>query len=493
MGNATKFYGVVEGFFSRPLKLWSVEERLGTIKFMSEYAECLNTYLYCPKDDPYVVGKWKSLYPKDKLDELRKTIGLCKSLGIEFVYGLNPTLSGGRELGAGILKKFNQLKGVGCRSFCLLFDDVPFAYDVLDNPESSEGKLVGNRIVEVANFIYNQIGQLDQFWLCTPDYCFVRPTPFTESLRQLNKNVSLMWTGNSIFAKGVSELDIRRVKRITSRNRLIWWSNYPVNDCEQNVGVFNLGGFVKLPVRVLNQLEGVVVNPMREPYSSLPFLVTFSKYIQSPKGYNRNEAWRGTFAKLGIEKVSSTLAKLSSANAVDAFPKFPVYTGLLRKLNIGYQEGKNEWGEKFLRAIALVVSRARIIQDIFGLVEEGKSVSLRMIRNSDVFPTNPNVDRYFAEIYKIVSCRLKLTQDYSSIKIPQEISSFKSYFSKEYVGRMKLLISQGDSRKALNYSKLLIELDRKSLIGFLNLRDVLVKDKLKMYVRRQNLNRFTCK
>lgn len=81
MKNSKKrFYGIVEGFFSYPLPIWSCKEMLETLKFIVKYAPNIDTYLYCPKNDIYVVQKWDKLLPAKELSELKKVIDYSKKI-----------------------------------------------------------------------------------------------------------------------------------------------------------------------------------------------------------------------------------------------------------------------------------------------------------------------------------------------------------------------------------------------------------------------------
>ncbi|MEM8563363.1 MAG: beta-N-acetylglucosaminidase domain-containing protein, partial [Pseudomonadota bacterium] len=46
--------GVVEGFYGRP---WSFQTRTDYAQFIADLG--LNTYLYCPKSDPYLRKQWQ--------------------------------------------------------------------------------------------------------------------------------------------------------------------------------------------------------------------------------------------------------------------------------------------------------------------------------------------------------------------------------------------------------------------------------------------------
>src|SRR3989344_7325569 len=90
--NKNKTYGVVEGFFSRPLPIWTNKERVNIINFLSDNSSKINFYYYCPKQDKYVVEKWNYLYPNKNLHELKEIVNLCTKNKIKFAFGLNPSI-----------------------------------------------------------------------------------------------------------------------------------------------------------------------------------------------------------------------------------------------------------------------------------------------------------------------------------------------------------------------------------------------------------------
>ena len=77
-----RYAGIVEGFFSAPLPLWTPAERLAILQFVQQHAPQLNAYFYCPKDDPSVTTRWQELYPPAAFAALRALISACEERGI---------------------------------------------------------------------------------------------------------------------------------------------------------------------------------------------------------------------------------------------------------------------------------------------------------------------------------------------------------------------------------------------------------------------------
>ena len=151
------FYGIVEGFFSDPLPRWTPTERLATLRFLIRSRPRINTYLYCPKNDPYITAHWDVPYPARELRDIAKAARLCAKNNILFVYGFNPAFSldtiqkdfnGYREK---ITYKINQLASIGIRTFCILYDDIPYAYTVLAGAKDKRSALIGETQARVMN------------------------------------------------------------------------------------------------------------------------------------------------------------------------------------------------------------------------------------------------------------------------------------------------------------------------------------------------------
>jgi len=478
MKKREKTYGIVEGFFSEPLPIWSETERLQTVEFVAKKARKIDTYIYCPKDDPYVTKKYDILYPDAEIEKIARLIERCERRGIKFIYGVNPSIEGSvfpELIKRNTMRKIEQVMNVGCKNIMLLFDDIPLAYDVVDDREG-----VGNnfgKVIQIVNEIYEETrGMIENYWFCGSDYCFRKESPITIATKKLNKEIGIIWTGNTIFSKTISLADVQRVKNILRKDaRIIFWSNYPVNDCEQAKGTFNLGGFYPIEKEVLELIDGVIVNPMRECMANLPFYVTFSDWIGNNK-YERSKSYLLAMKKtLGIgSNTGETLMRMASRNIVDN--DLEVAWGSL-EVEVSV---KNEYGEKYLEAVRSLIKDIKEWKDILEMISGGGTIKKSDFEKVDWFPTKTYISRYLPEIVKIVNCRKKLY----SRDCPETII-------RKYKGSENLLISKEDNKKYLEEIKRLISDERKEFLTFMNDKKIPLGKRAEILMRRRYVNRFT--
>ena len=72
------FSGYIEGYFGRLLSWEERDAILSQIEFKN-----LNTYFYCPKEDPYHRLDWKTPYPEKEKKSLKEFITKCDSKKIK--------------------------------------------------------------------------------------------------------------------------------------------------------------------------------------------------------------------------------------------------------------------------------------------------------------------------------------------------------------------------------------------------------------------------
>ena len=115
---------MVEGFYGRP---WTAVERTELFSWMNECGT-MGTYMYAPKDDLLHRGRWRDLYSEEQAQALRAVIELTKANGMRFVYSIAPGLDMAYTSEAdrtALYAKIDQIVGLGCSEFAILFDDIP--------------------------------------------------------------------------------------------------------------------------------------------------------------------------------------------------------------------------------------------------------------------------------------------------------------------------------------------------------------------------------
>lgn len=118
--------GTIEGFYGAP---WSNADRVSQFKFYGQNK--MNTYIYSAKDDDYLRANWQTLYPADKLNDLKNLVESAVENHVNFVYAISPGLSifnsddkisddNFNKLTA----KAQQMYDIGVRSFAIFLDDI---------------------------------------------------------------------------------------------------------------------------------------------------------------------------------------------------------------------------------------------------------------------------------------------------------------------------------------------------------------------------------
>ncbi len=430
-----KLCGIVEGFFSSPVKRWTSAQRLATVQFFIRDYPGFNTYLYCPKDDPYVKKWWNLLYPKKKLKDLLEIARLCKKNNITFVYGLNPAFSLQkiqRDFDTHLKKievKITQLASIGVNTFCILYDDIPFAYSVLSGEQDKNELAIGQMQARVMNKLiasYNETGMT--FWFCPTDYFFTRKTPYLKGLMDaLNPAIPLLWTGESVFVKKVTKSMLSRAQKVAGPERtIIWWDNYPVNDCEHTVGTFHIGAFNAPDKSARQGLGGILINPMREAYANFIAYDTFHQYLKNPTVYSRAHAVKKSFERYFPEKPTAYLrvyTAFSDRNIVDTNAQSYIQNILHTKKDTRVAEflrrmkadisflkktkSRSRQALLFLKSTQTLIRKAENRHSLYEAIMQNKKWH-RHFRELDKLPVVME-KRYWNKLYRVMDQRLRYT------------------------------------------------------------------------------------
>ncbi|HZZ98192.1 MAG TPA: beta-N-acetylglucosaminidase domain-containing protein, partial [Jatrophihabitantaceae bacterium] len=116
--------GVIEGFYGTP---WSDAQRLAQMDFYG--AHKMNSYVYSPKDDPYLRAQWRDPYPADQLAVLKNLVARATANHVQFTYALSPGLSVCYSSAVdehALVAKFQSLWDIGVRSFSVPLDDISY-------------------------------------------------------------------------------------------------------------------------------------------------------------------------------------------------------------------------------------------------------------------------------------------------------------------------------------------------------------------------------
>jgi len=281
--------GVIEGFYGPP---WTHEERLDMIRFCAD--EGFGTWVHAPKDDPFHRAQWKDPYPDDELARMGELVAECERVGVEFAYAIAPGLSidyaSDVDFDA-LVAKCEQVRGIGVRSFQLLWDDI-------ESRDGAGQAAVSNRFAEA-------VPQDGPLVICPVGYANTEDTPYRRSLREpLDPQIVVYWTGPEVVSWSITreELDVA-VERFGG-HELLLWDNYPVNDFA--VEKLFLGPLVGRDPRLFDgRCAGLIANAMVQAVPSKLALATVADFLRDPYGYDAHASFDRARVRYGAEVVAA--------------------------------------------------------------------------------------------------------------------------------------------------------------------------------------------
>ncbi|MEV5599666.1 beta-N-acetylglucosaminidase domain-containing protein [Streptomyces sp. NPDC052496] len=300
---ATRLRGVIEGFYGTP---WSHAARLDQLDFYG--AHKMNTYVYSPKDDPYLREKWRSPYPADQLARLKELVDRARARHVEFSYALSPGLSvcysSDADLKA-LTGKFQALWDIGVRTFAVPLDDISYTdWNCAADRErfGTGGGAAGTAQAHLLNRVNREFiaGHRDAgaqpLQMVPTEYYDVRATPYKAALSsRLDPDVLVEWTGVGVIAPVMTVAQADAARQVFG-HPILTWDNYPVNDYVTSrllLGPFH-GRERGLPER----LAGITANPMIQPAASKIALFTVADYAWNDHAYDARTSWTAAIEEL---------------------------------------------------------------------------------------------------------------------------------------------------------------------------------------------------
>ncbi|MEP4484876.1 MAG: beta-N-acetylglucosaminidase domain-containing protein [Halioglobus sp.] len=259
--------GVIEGFYGRG---WPAQLRLEYASYLSALG--LTSYLYCPKEDPFLRKRWQEDWPAPEWAQLQAMAQTYAASGVSFGVGLSPFAlyqSYGTAERATLKRKIERLNQLDMPLLAVLFDDMPG-----DMPE------LASRQVAIMHDIasWSSAGRL---LMCPTYYSYdpvlekffgTMPSGYWAELGSgLSTSVDVFWTGNQVCSESVCADDVAAINESLGRN-VVLWDNYPVND-----GAVRSKHLYLEPLRQRETLSRAVLsghfcNPMNQGVLSLPAL-----------------------------------------------------------------------------------------------------------------------------------------------------------------------------------------------------------------------------
>lgn len=306
----TPIRGFIEGYYGIP---WTNEDRMSLMEFGGEFK--MTSYIFAPKDDLYHTSKWRELYPEDELAAIAKMVQVGVATKTKFVWTAHPFMGGfkANDYDNEMIKlkaKFDQLYSVGVRQFGILGDDVG----------SLDKQIVVNMMTELSEW-GKEKGDVYDFVFCPAGYNASWQGDYSELNiydAQFPDDVQIFWTGNSVCAP-VSQDTLTNFKthRLEegkdSRRSPLFWLNWPVNDINMKRLMMGKGSLLHTDINI-DDLAGVVTNPMQDAEPSKVSLFAIADYAWNVKGFDDDKSWEDSFKYIDSDASEAlhTIAKHTS-------------------------------------------------------------------------------------------------------------------------------------------------------------------------------------
>ncbi len=259
--------GVIEGYYGR---LWPDATRLAYADYLRRAG--LNTFIYCPKGDPYLRKRWQQHWPAGEWGQLQRVAKTYREHDVYWGVGLSPFAlyqdygSAQREQ---LRHKLERLEQLDAPLLAILFDDMPG--DIAD---------LATRQAEIVADVCNW-SHASRVLVCPTYYSFDpvlerhfgrRPEAYWQRLgRELPVQVDIFWTGNQVCSASISQSDVEAINTMLGRPVTLW-DNYPVNDGAQRSNHLYCNPLGNRDSALRPLLRGHLCNPMNQGLLSLPAL-----------------------------------------------------------------------------------------------------------------------------------------------------------------------------------------------------------------------------
>ena len=295
--------GVIEGFYGPP---WSTADRISSFAFDGQNK--MNTYVYSPKDDPYLRAQWRDPYPSAQLAVIKQLIDAAAANHVTFTYALSPGLSmcfsSSSDLQA-LLTKFQSLWDTGARAFAIPFDDINYSAWNCPGDQAMFGPPGAADAAKAQVHVLNAVQ--DQFIATHPgaaplefvptEYANTSATPYKQVIAgQLDPAVVVEWTGDGVIVPQITATQAAAARQAFGHSILVW-DNYPVNDYV--TGRLLMGPYTGRAATLSQYLAGVTANPMIQEEASKIALFTAGAYFWNNAGYDSSAAWQAGIKAIG--------------------------------------------------------------------------------------------------------------------------------------------------------------------------------------------------
>lgn len=299
---STPLRGVIEGFYGPP---WSQADRLSQFDFFAATKQ--NTYVYSPKDDPYLRAKWSQPYPADQLAVIAQLVDRATSDHVQFTYALSPGLSicySSDSDEQALVQKFQSMWDIGVRAFAIPLDDISYTTWNCSADQAKWGT-GGAAAGEAQAFLLNRVQHdfIDthpgaaRLEMVPTEYYNVSDSPYKTAIRNdLDSRIVVEWTGVGVVPATITAGQAQQAETVFGHDILVW-DNYPVNDYTTNRLL--LGPYTGRDAAMTHYVIGVTANPMIEAEPSKIAEFTSGDYLWNSGAFDSHASWLAAIRYLG--------------------------------------------------------------------------------------------------------------------------------------------------------------------------------------------------
>jgi hypothetical protein len=301
--------------------------------------ENLTTYLYAPKEDPFHRQEWRKPYPVKWQASFELFVKQAKEKNLSVIPGISPGLSFDYCNSADYSRLFKKLASfvvMGCKSVCLLMDDIPAEFPASCKKRfSSLGDAHGKLLTRLQTDLHKVGGTDISLWFCPTVYADELVEKNTESRRYLPDlaastppSTIVLWTGERVISKTINARSLRHVNKLFGGNVCVWDNVYANDYCPSKLFI---GPYENRDFDLLTAARGVLLNPtglLHTDMFLLSLLAAFKEHrpcksswqkliAQLPFGKDMSAVSRFfdlPFSKLHLSSLSASRIKQSKAS-----------------------------------------------------------------------------------------------------------------------------------------------------------------------------------
>ncbi|PSR37145.1 MAG: hypothetical protein C7B44_05325 [Sulfobacillus thermosulfidooxidans] len=312
------YAGIVEGFYG---PRWSRRQTEQIFSFM--HKQGLNTFVYAPKNVPYLRAQWNVPYPQSHLNKLHTLVMSARAHHVLFICSISPGLSiqySSQRDRQELLNKINALWGIGIHAIMLSFDDIPTTLKAADQTQYHDNlALAQASLVDSMVAREKSMGHHMQFFFTPTVYWGTQNTLYWQTLaKALDPGIPVIWTGPYVLSATITAQQARQVQKDVDHPLMIW-DNYPVNDYTYVMWhhpQILLGPVMGRSPNLPNVVRGYLFNPMLQPYASEVAIATGAQYLRTPSAYHPLKAWHQALDMVAGPGAAEALQSFAGANSV---------------------------------------------------------------------------------------------------------------------------------------------------------------------------------